>query len=267
MKLINTTEYKDKNGNIRKSDNTIFNGFYVKINTTKTHNTLRGNTIKIIENENILSSMAEDTVKGIYENKKEFNFNSEEMNKSFDCKVSGYNGFIDIDEMMHTVHKIITPSFEQHLLYLRSRYNSFNMDINDTGLTATFHMDRSFFQEMKHGELLDFRKTYREANEKFKMLNADISGIEDFAYYNVFPFMERLYLINYLTYLYLSYVDSDNYYSINSSSINSFEESMSNIYIMDNKEFSEFYTDKIKKIKNETKDLAKIFKEEEIKNG
>ena len=34
------------------------------------------------------------------------------------------------------------------------------------------------------------------------------------------------------TYLYLSYIDFDNYYNLNNESINSFEESMKNIYII-----------------------------------
>lgn len=261
LELIRTNEYKDKDGNIRKSNTKIFDGFYLKMQIENSKNVLRGNTIQIRADENILSSLAEDTVKGIYESQREFSFNSEEMNRSFDCKVSGYQGFNDVDEMLMTVHKIITPSFEQHLLYLRERYNTFSMNIDDSGITATFNMERSLFQKAKHKELMDFKTTYREANEIFKMLRADLSGIEDFAYYNVFPFLERLYLIKYLTYLYLSYVDFENYYSYNNESINGFEESMKNIYTMNNKEFKEIYTEKIKKIKKNTKENAQVFEE------
>ena len=260
LELIRVIETKNKDGGTTKRDDKIFDGFYLKITTSNNFNMLKGNTIKIRSDENILSSLAEDTVKGIYESDKEISFNSEEMNKSFDGRISGYNGFATVDDMMIQVQKILTPSFEQHLLYLRERYNSFNMNITDSGLVMTVNMERSLFQKAKHNELLDFTTTYREANEKFRMLKSDISGIEDFAYYNVFPFLERLYLINYLTYLYLSYMDFDNYYSINSGNITSFEESMKTIYSMDNNEFKKLYTDKIKEIKNNTKNFANEFK-------
>ena len=138
LELTRTTQYKTKSGETRKKTEKIFKGFYLKIKTNNNKNMLRGNTIKIKADENILSSIAEDTVKGIYESQKDFSFTSEEMNKSFDCKISGYNGFNDVDDMMLTVHKIITPSFEQHLLYLRERYNTFSMNIDDTGIYVDF---------------------------------------------------------------------------------------------------------------------------------
>lgn len=261
LELIRITEYKDKNGNVVKNNSKIFDGFYLNLKINNNKSLLRGNSIQIRADESVFSSITEDTVKGIYENQRDFSFNSEEMNKSFDCKVSGYKGFIDIDDMMITVHKIITPSFEQHLLYLRDRYNTFSMNIDDTGITATFNMERSLFQKVKHKEIMDFKTTYREANEKFRILSSDLNGIEDFAYYNVFPFLERLYLIKYLTYLYLSYTDFENYYNINNENINSFEEAMQNIYTMDNKEFKEIYTEKIKEIKKESKEKKQAFEE------
>ena len=262
LRLIRTTKKKNGNGSVTEHDDMIFDGFYLKIDTVNNHNVLRGNTIKIRCDENIFSSLAEDTVRGIYESNREISFNSEEMNKSFDARISGYIGFNSVDDIMIQVQKILTPSFEQHLLYLRERYNSFNMNITDSGIVATFNMDRSFFQKVKHNEVLDFKTTYREANKYFRMLRTDINGIDDFAYYNVFPFLERLYLIKYLTYLYLSIIDFNNYYSFNNSNINSFEESMRAIYTIDNKEFKQFYTDKIKEIKDNTKDFAMRFESE-----
>lgn len=265
LSLIKVLQKRDNNGNVRKQEEKIFDGFYLKINVNNNNNLLRGNTIKILADENMLSSLTEDTVKGIYESQKEFSFNSEEMNKSFDCKVSGYNGFVDIDDMLITVHKIITPSFEQHLLYLRERYNTFSMNISDNGVVATFNMERNFLQKVKHKELMDFKTTYREANEDFRMLRADDNGIDDFAYYNVFPFLERLYLIKYLSYLYLSYTDFDNYYDLNNESINSFEEQMKNIFIMNNKDFKEINVEKLKEIKNSTKENVQNFLKKENK--
>ena len=263
LELIKTFKQKDKNGNVKKYDKNIFDGFYLKINIKNNNNILRGNTIKIIADENIISSLAEDTVKGIYESQKEFSFNSEEMNKSFDCKISGFRGFNDIDDMMITVHKIITPSFEEHLLYLRERYNTFSLNINDSTIVATFNMKRNLLQKVKHNELIDFTTTYREANKNFRMLKGDILGIDDFAYYNIFPFLERLYLIKYLTYLCLSYTDFNNYYNLNNDSINSYEKSMKNIFEMRNKDFKEINTDKIKKIKNSTKEKIHEFENKE----
>lgn len=259
MKLIKTIERRNQNGTVTKTDETFFDGFYLKINVNHENKMLRGNTIKIKADENVFSSLTEDTVRGIYESSLEFSFNSEEMNKSFDCRISGYNGFNDVDEMMMQVHKIITSSFEQHLLYLRERYNSFNMNISDDGIVATFHMKRSLFQKAKHNEVFDFKKTYREANEDFRMLSTDLNGINDFAYYNVFPFVERLYFMKYLTYLYLSYFDFEHYYDLNNGNITTYEEGMKNIYTMDIKEFKELYTEEIKEIKKQTKEEAKIF--------
>ena len=263
MDLIKIRERKNKDGTTVQYNDGIFDGLCLKLDTNNNFNMFRGNVVKIRCDENIFSSLTEDTVKGIYESNFELSFNSEEMNKSFDGRISGYNGFNDLDEMMIQVQKVITPSFEQHLLYLRERYNSFNMNISDNGLAFAVNMGRSVFQKAKHNELLDFKKTYREANEEFRMVKADVHGIEDFAYYNIFPFLERLYLINYLTYLYLSYMDFDNYYSVNSGDINNFEESMKEIYTMDNKEFRELYTDKIKEIKNNLKEYERKILEEE----
>lgn len=263
LKLVHETKRTNKNGTTTKNTQTVFEGFYVKINLNNGYNKLKGNTIKITADETMFSSLTEDTVKGIYESDLEFNFNSEEMNKSFDCKISGYLGFKDVDGMMVQVHKIITPSFEQHLLYLRERYNTFNMSINDSGIVLSFDMERSLFQKAKHGELLKLCDTYRDANKKAKLLTANIFGLSDFAYYNVFPFMERLYLLNYLTYLYLSYMDFENYYDINNNSINSYEEQMKLIYEMKNKEFKELYIDKVEQIKNDTKNHLNEIKVEE----
>lgn len=263
LKLVHEKQRTNKNGTITKSTENVFDGFYIKINLNKSFNKLKGNTIKIKADESLFSSLTEDTVKGVYESDLEFNFNSEEMNKSFDCKVTGYSGFADVDDMMLEVQKIITPSFEQHLLYLRERFNTFNMNLNDSSITLSFHMKRDLFQKAKHGELLDFTSSYREVNKKIKILKADTTGISDFAYYNVFPFMERLYLINYLTYLYLSSLDFKNYYDINNNSINSYEEQMKSICEMSIKDFRKLYTDKIEKVKKETKQNLKEIKVEE----
>jgi hypothetical protein len=261
LKLTNEVEVRTKNDGTITHNIKFFDGFCIKANMLKNYNFFRGNVVSILDDENLVSLVAEDTVKGIYESKREFAFNSEELNKSFDCKVSGYAGFNDIDEMMMQVHKIITPSFEEHLLYLRERYNSFNMRIWDEGFTFAVNLDRSILQKLKHKELLDFSYTYREKDSKdnFKMLHPDVNGIEDFAYYNVFPFLERLYLIQFLTYLYLSYVDFGNYYDMNNVNIKSFEENMRNVYTMEYRDFKKIYTDEIKNIKNSTKEFLKKF--------
>jgi len=263
LRLVSTSKVRDRDGNTREVDTTVFDGFYLKIDVPNHVDLLKGNVIRIRADENIFSAIAEDTIKGIYESEKEIAFNSEEMNKSFDAKISGYKGFNSIDDVLLEVKKIITPSFENHLLYLRARYNSFNMNISDNGLLMTINMKRNLLQKAKHKELFDFKTTYREANEEFRMLRGSINGIEDFAYYNVFPFMERLYLINYLTYLYLSYTDFANYYDINNEAINNFEEQMESIYTMKIGDFKEKYTNKIKDVEKGTKQFAlELVKEE-----
>lgn len=263
LELIDKTEVR-QNGQTREVETIVFDGMVLKINILNPISLLKGNVIRIKADENIFSAIGEDTIRGIYESEKEILFNSEEMNKSFDARISGHNGFNSVDEVLLVAKKILTPSFENHLLYLRKRYNTFSVDISDNYILMSINMRRSLLQKAKHKELFDFKTTYREANEQFRMLRGDLNGIEDFAYYNVFPYMERLYLINYLTYLYLSYTDFDNYYDINNVSINAFEQEMENIYPMSNGEFRKKYTDKIKDIEKNTKKFAlNIVKEED----
>lgn len=263
LKLVYEKQRTNKEGRTIKNSETVFDGFYIKSNLTKNYGKLKGNTIKIKADESLFSSLTEDTIKGVYESDLEFNFNSEEMNKSFDCKITGYSGFSDVDSMMMQVNKIITPSFEQHLLYLKERFNTFNMNLNDSSITISFNKQKNLFQKAKSGEILDFTTKYKEMNKDIRILKADTIGISDFAYYNVFPFMEKLYLINYLNYLYLSSLDFDNYYDINNDSINTYEQQMKSICEMTSKEFRKIYTDKIEKIKKETKQNLKEIKVEE----
>lgn len=260
MELKYTKKIKNKKtGNEVSHTSTVFNGFYIKISGN--FNRLKGNIINIKEDENIISSLAEDTVKGIYESDLEFDFNSEELNKSFDCSISGYKGFVDADQALMEVRKIITPSFEQHLLYLRKRYNSFNMKISDNYLIASFDMNRSIFQQLKHGELLDFTTTYREANIFVNSLKGKLFGINDFAYYNIFPLVERLFLINYLRYIYYSSFDFNYYYDVSGDVINSFEVKMDNVYNMKNSDFKKIKIDFLKNASEFKKSLNEFKKE------
>lgn len=268
VELTRVYERNTKDGGTRKHEDIIFDGFYIKINTNSKFNMFKGNIIKIRSDETLFSSITEDTFNSIYESEKAISFNSEEMNKSFDAKISGYRGFDSVDDMMIQAQKILTPSFEERLLFLRERYNSFNMNISDNGLTFAVNMKRSAFQQIKHQEFMDFKTTYREANESFRMLRSTIHGISDFTYYNVFPFLERIYFINYLTYLYLSYMDFDNYFNLNNMEIVKFENKMKNIYNMSNKEFKELYTEKIEEIyKNSNKYAKELEKKENKKEG
>lgn len=262
IELKNTKKIKDKKGNEVSHTSKVFKGFYLKINSNKAFNLLKGNVINIIQDENLVSSLLEDTVKGIYESDLEFNFNSEELNKSLDCKVSGYKGFVDADGVLMSVNKIITPSFEQHLLYLRKRYNSFNMKISDKCLIVSFDMRRSLFQQLKHGELFDLNTTYREANIFVPNLKGKLFGIDDFAYYNIFPTVERIFLINYLSYLYCSSFDFSYYYDTNNSVINSFESKMLNICDTKISEFKKIKKENLDKITDRFSEILEEFKKE-----
>ena len=260
LKLIETVERQNKQtGEITKSDVEVFEGFRIKINFNKSMNKLRGNVIKIRDDEGVISSVTEDTINGIFDNKLDYTFNSEELNKSLDCRISGYSGFDDIDQMHREITKIITPTFEKHLLFLRERYNSFNMNISDNYISLSFNMDRSFFQKIKHDEIFKLGNNYREENIKFNMIEPSTSGITDFSYYKVLPVMERLYLFNYLTYLYLSYMDDENYFSINSDALNLYETEIKEIYTMEYEDLKNLYNDRIKQIKEETNDFAQTF--------
>ena len=248
--LKNKREISNSDGTKVIKNETVLNGLYLKIDFADSYNVLKGNHLRIIEDENLLSYLAEDTAKGIYESNLEYNFNSEEMNKAFDCKMSGYAGFIDKEDALHTVAKIITPSFEEHLLYLKGRYNAFNMDITDKYITFWVNMDRGLFQKLKYGEILDFKTSYREKYTLVGVPEVSGFGYEEFTYYKVFPFMEKMYLIRYLYYLYSTYMNVDNYYNINSDIIKSFEIRMQEIYNMDIREFRKMYLEEIKSCKS-----------------
>lgn len=155
--LNDTIETTDSNGMKHTENNKVFNGFYAKCEKTNPYNILKGNNIRITEDDNLFSVMAEDTLKGIYESNLEYNFNSEELNKALDCRMSGYSGFIDQDDAIHTVTKIITPAFEQRMLFLKNRYNSFNMDISDNSISFWVNMDSSLYQKIKQGTFLNFK--------------------------------------------------------------------------------------------------------------
>lgn len=258
LEIENDVVTKEKDGSIRTSTTKAFSGLAASIKLRNSYNKLRGNSINISSDETLFSSLTEDTFNGMISNKLEFDFNSEEVNKAFDGRISGYNGFGDVDEMMLEVNKIIRPSFEEHMLFLRERFNTFNMKISDDGLTMNVNNNRSLFQDIKHNDVFNFKRTYREEYAKFRNLSCS-GGIDDFVYYRVFPYMERLFLAKYLNYLYAMYMDYDNYFAINSDEINSFESKMKIISDMELKEFKEKYTDKIKKLKKGTKELSSSF--------
>lgn len=251
--LNDTFETIDSNGLKSSKSEKIFSGFYAKCEKNIPYNVLKGNTIRIIEDDNLVSSMAEDTFKGIYESNLEYNFNSEELNKALDCRMSGSSGFIDNEDAMHAVTKIITPAFEQRMLFLKYRYNSFNMNITDNGITFWVNMDSSLYQKIKQGTFLDFKKTYKEKYSLVSKPLISLFGSDEFQYYNVFPYMEKLFVIKYLCYLYNTYMDQDNYYDINTNVIDSYELGIKNICEMNVDDFENLYKNEIKKAKIEAK--------------
>jgi len=72
LTLTKIVETRDKDGNRRKTEEKIFDGFYLKIEMLNSKiERLKGNKIKIRADESLFSSITEDTFKSIYEGEKE----------------------------------------------------------------------------------------------------------------------------------------------------------------------------------------------------
>ena len=258
--LKNRTEHTDKDGNKRENVSNVFDGFSLNINYNISFDYLKGAIIEIRDDDNLLSSITEDTAQSIYQSDKEFMFNSESLNKALDCHIMGVNSFGDIDDLMRKINLVITPGFEDRLIFLKERFNSFNLTISDNRINFTVNMNKSFYQKGKSGELLDFTSKYRDKTKNVSLPSPHIKNYEDFMYYNIFPIIEQLYYVKYFDYMIKSVLnmssDSDaNALTYNKNIIEQFENGILPVSNMDYKEFKEKYKEEIMLAYSDSKEL------------
>lgn len=236
----------------------VYDGFMLDINYENSFKNLDLASIRITADETLLSSLAEDTINSIYQSDRDFMFNSEELNKSLDCRICGINTQGDIDALMMKIQQIITPTFENHLLFLKERYNAFNLTISDRKINFNVDMKQSMFQKMKAGEMFKFNKTYKDFTKKVILPDPELSGCEDFMFYNIFPAIEQLFLIKYFDVLIKNSLNKEMYISENASTILSFEEYAKNLASTEMEEVKNIHKELIEGIY----ESSKILKEE-----
>lgn len=193
------------------------------------------------------SSLLEDSVNSIHQKANDFSFNSEELNKSFDCLVE-HKSSNNVDDYMHTAHQIITPFFEEILLFLRDRYNTFNLKISNDEIFLNINLKNSLFQNIKNKKMFSFKSTYKDSSKNYKKIQPSCLNMNDFNYANVLNVLERIHLTTLLKQIYIL----ANYYNENTTlsrvSINNFMQESKGILNLSYKEVKNKYQDKIKNI-------------------
>lgn len=264
--LILKKEKKTRNsdGNYTTSMEDVFNGFSITLNYKNSFNFLQGAIIKIRDDDNFLSAISEDTIQSIYQSDKEFMFNSEELNKAFDCFIGGTNAFNDIDALMQKIHMVITPMFEEQLLFLKNRFNTFNMTITDNMINFNVSMSKSSFQKAKSGELLSMKTKYRDHVKEFRLPLSGSLKATDFMYYRLFPPAERLFYVTYFDNMIQSYLNKENIKIENFDLLKAFQTEDLATADTEYKEFKMKYEEMIENVYEQSKMLEINLKESEI---
>lgn len=246
LELTDIVERTDKEGNKTTSEETVFDGFSIVSKNKQPHSVLNGSIIKIRDDQNMVSALLEDTVNSMVANKREFSFNSEKLNKHLDCKLARSLFTSDVDQKMFEVTKIITPSFEDKLLFLDERYNAFNMNLSDDEFSFTVNLKKDSYQKLKNGELFDFTSTYKK-----RRFNTDIFSDTNFEYDKLYPILERLFLRKYFRIIYNYQMDSNRFNSYEYEKANKYESEIRSIMDMPWKEFSQINEDYVKNLKEQ----------------
>lgn len=240
-KLIKT---KDNEGNDSTKEETIFDGFSIVSKNKQPYKILNGSIIKIREDENVLSALLEDSVNSIVHNNRDFSFNSEKLNKHLDCTLTRTGFTSDVDQKMFEVTKIITPSFEEKLLFLDERYNAFNMNISDNEFSFNVSMKKDAYQKLQNGELFTLNTTYKR-----KKCNTNIFTETNFEYEKLYPMLERLFLLKYFRVIYNYQMDSSRFNNYDNKKIEQYESEIKSIMDMPWKEFSQPNENYVKNLK------------------
>lgn len=249
LKLIDVVETRDRDGNTRRSEQTIFDGFSIVSRNKQPHNVLNGSVIKIRADHNLLSALTEDTVNSMVQSKREFSFNSEILNKHLDCKIRRTGLTADVDQKMFEVTKIITSAFEDRMIFLDERYNAFNMNIADNEFSFTANLKRGSFQKLQDGELFKFGSNYKDKNH-----NTDIFRDVNFEYDRLYPILERLFLRKYFRYIYNYQMDNSRFTEYENRKVELYENEIKEIMDMPWKEFSQIRKDYVKDLKDTIKE-------------
>ena len=249
LKLIDVVEHKDSEGNTRRSEQTIFDGFSIVSRNKQPHSVLNGSVIKIRADHNLLSALTEDTVNSMVQSKREFSFNSEILNKHLDCRIRNTGLTSDVDQKMFEVTKIITSAFEDRMIFLDERYNAFNMNIADNEFSFTANLKKGSFQKLQKGELFKFGSNYKDRNH-----STDIFRDVNFEYDRLYPILERLFLRKYFRYIYNYQMDNSRFSEYENNKIDVYENEIKEIMDMPWKEFSQINKDYVKNLKDTIKE-------------
>lgn len=252
LELKNNVETKDNNGNTVTKEDTVFDGFSIVSKNKQPHHVLNGSIIKIRDDNNITSALFEDTVNSIIKSKRDFSFNSENLNKHLDCTLTRTGFTSDVDQKMFEVTKIITPAFEERLLFLDERYNSFNMNISDNEFSFTVNMIKNAYQKFQNGELFKFSTDYKN-----KKCNTNIFYDVNFEYAKLYPILERLFLHKYFRVIYNYQMDSTRFNNYDNEKISQYENEIKDIMDTPWKEFSQTNEDYVKNLGEEIKEKYK----------
>lgn len=236
----------------KKEKQTVFDGYFFHMEYKNSFKVLKNIRIEIRFDDTLISAITEDTIHGIYQSNREFMFNSEELNKAMDCHIRGID-FGDVDELLRRVEKIITPAFEDYLLFLKHRYNSFNMTITDSSINFNVNLKKNLFQKMKEGNLLSFDNTYQECVKNPRLPKPTLIGYQDFLYAEWFPITEHLFLVRYFDDIMQYIFHIEDYQNPHRLDLDTYQEEDMQIAQMKYKEFKEKYKDIIEKIYHERK--------------
>lgn len=257
LKLINNVT-KTTNWQTTTTSDKVFDGFSLSMVYKTNFNKLKGAKIEIREDDNLLSSVAEDTIDSIFESNRNYHFNTEELNSALDCTIEGENNYDSIDELLMEVNKIITPLFEEYLLYLKKRYNSFNLTITDQYLNFNVSLDQTTFQKIKGGNFFSFDSKYKDATKKVNLPSPILNSANDYCYYSIFPNMEHLFLMKYFNEIFRSSLDSNYPLTGNVEIIKNYQDQMMEISETAFNDFKNKYKSEIINIYDES---LKIYKE------
>jgi hypothetical protein len=240
---------------LRLKSRVIFSGVYYDVAARKIYHRLRGNAIQIRANENWWATTTETTLHAVHDSKYNHHFVDEKLNRALDCRVSGFKGFANLEEMHFEATRIMTASFEERMLFLYKRYNAFNLTFSDTGLNFNVTLRRGAYAKMKRGEWLDFKKTYAEMAPNCRL--PECYDRDFLRYYRVFPMMERVYLAKYLSCLWYAYMDGANYQGLAREMIDGYEPKIVELEGTDWKEFRRKFDSEMSEVYNKAK-LLKV---------
>lgn len=255
LELKNIVKEKNHDGNTVTKEETVFDGFSIISRNKQPHKILNGSIIKIRADHNIVSALLEDTVNSMIQNKRDFSFNSERLNKHLDCRLARAGITSDVDQKMFEVTKIITPAFEERLLFLDGRYNAFNMNISDNEFSFTVSLKKDNFQKLQNGDLFKFSTDYKSKN-----YITNIFHDCNFEYSKLYPILERLFLHKYFRVIYNCQMDSTRFNSYDNEKITKYENEIKSIMDIPWKEFSQTNEDYVKNLKEKINENYKNLK-------